>query len=824
MKKSTLFGLLAGLSLMTAATANAAEMPDYTLNPANGDQVTDLTTVTLTFPTTIVGYYESVRPALATIENVTTGSVYYCYEPQVEYIMNEETGTSGIEYTLRFYEMGSDEVAIINEPGKYHFSVRGLYVGDEEGENLEDLPMIAANYTLVYPVDYTLSPATEEPVEDLTTVTLTFPTTLVGYYDQIRPALATIENLTTGATYYCYEPQLEYIMNEETGTSGIEYTLKFYELGGEEVVTINQVGDYLLSVRGLYTGDEEGENLVDLPVLTANYSIAYPVEYTLSPANGYTVDNLTTVTLSFPTTLVGYYDQVRPALASMENLTTGDVYYCYEPQVEYIMNEETGTAGIEYTLKFYEIGSEEVAIITQVGDYLLSVRGLYTGDEEGENLVDLPVLTANYSIAYPVEYTLDPANGETVEEISAIKVTFPETLVGYYDQIRPALATIENIATGDAYYCYEPQVEYIMNEETGTAGIEYTLKFYEIGSEEVAIISEPGEYTLSIRGLYTGDEEGENLVDLPVLTAKYNIAYPIEYTIDPAPNSTVEDLTTIKVIFPETLVAYYEQTRPALATIENIATGDAYYCYEPQVEYIMNEETGTSGIEYTLKFYESGSEEVAIINQPGNYILSLRGLYTGDEEGENTVDLPVITARYEISYPLVYTINPEDGATLSELSEVILTFPGTFNVGFYDVNPAVATLENLDTEDVYYCTTPLRDTNADGDAVYTLTFSELGSTEELVISAEGNYVLTIRGLYTSVYDENEEEVNTDMPVITVYYFIDGSHSIDAVFNADSYTVYNINGVKLISNGNAESLKSLSKGLYIINGKKVIINR
>ena len=804
----------------------------YELNPVDGANVEDLSKVTLTFPNNIVAYYDQTRPAVATLENTTTGETYYCYEPQVEYML--EADQNGIEYYFTFYESGSDEVAKITAEGDYVLSIRGLYTGtlDEEGEitDTTDLPVITANYKIDYPVNYTLTPESGAKVEDLTRITLTFPTTMVAFYENTYPAVAVLENTTTGETYFCYEPQAEYLM--ENGMEGIEYYLSFYEAGSEEVAKITAVGEYVLSIRGLYTGtlDEEGEvaETTDLPVITANYSIEYPVEYTLNPESGASLTEISTITVTFEAGVNVGIGEFRPAPVVLENTTTGTVYYCLNPMFQ--GRDENGANTFAFT--FTDLGSDEEVVITELGNYELSINGIYTStiDENGIESAPtyLPTLTAKYTVDYPIEFTLNPEAGATVTDLSRITLTFPNNMVGYYENTTPAFAVLENTTTGDHYFCYEPHVEYLM--EADQAGIEYILTFYEAGSDEVAAIVKEGEYTLSLHGLYTAaqDEEGEygEPIDLPVLTAKYTVVYPVDYTLDPVDGNTVTNLSKVTLTFPNNLVAYYDNTYPAVAILENTTTGATYFCYEPQSEYLMEE--GTEGIEFYFSFYEAGSDEVAVIDQEGEYVLSIRGLYTAemDEEGEiaETINLPVITANYSITYPVVYEFTPAAGSEVEDLSTIVLTFPHDSLIGINDeVRPAAVVLENTTTDAIYVCENPMKSYGAEGEAIFTMTFSELGSSEAVAVNYDGAYVLTVKGLFKTEIIE-DEEVNTELPNIVADFYIVNGAGVEAIFGETetSFNVYGINGIQVVRNGNAEALKSLRPGLYIINGKKVLV--
>ena len=807
---------------------------DYTITPAAGSTVNEISTISIAFDG-MVGF-EDVRPAVATLESNTTGEMWYCENPDVN---RDENGKNVL--TLTFSDLGNSEPVTISTPGDYTLSVRGLYSsilnGDDETKT--PLPAITANYTIAYPVNYTLDPAAGSNVTSLSTINITFEGRVL-IDDMVHPAPVILENKTTGSLYFCYTPYSPDIDNK--AATSTKYTLTFYDMGGEEPVEINEEGEYLLTILGIYNGvtiDEDGDEVKSyLAPLNVKYQIVYPIEYTLSPESGSTVSDLSKVVLTFPANMVAYYDNVRPAIATLENITTGESWYSDTELQSYpFVDEETGSNGVQFTISFYSLGDSEVANITSEGDYVLSIRGLYTGtlDEDGEikETTDLPVITANYSIVYPVKYTLDPSNGSTVNSLSKVVLTFPENMVGYYEGTTPAIATLENTTTGNAWYSESDlQVDYLMNEEGGDNGVQYTIAFYEKGSDEVANITEVGDYVLSIRGLYTGtfDEDGEikDTTDLPVIVANYQVVYPVSYTISPADDSVVSAINAINVTFDTgSNVGFYNDVTPAVGILENTTTGDMWYCEMPTGPTFDEDGYKT----WQFVFTEYGSDEEVVISANGEYLFTIRGVYTTtiDEEGNESekTDLPNITAKYTIQYPVAYEFTPEDGSEVEEISEIVLSFYGNPNVGIYsDVRPGPAILENLSTDDVWYCENPMKYNAADGSAQFSLTFAELGSSIAETLTDEGEYLLTVKGIYTSSIDEEGNETEPfDLPNITANFFVtNGTTGVSEFIKADSYNVFGINGVQMLNNGKASDLNSLAPGLYIINGKKVLIRK
>ena len=90
------------------------------------------------------------------------------------------------------------------------------------------------------------------------------------------------------------------------------------------------------------------------------------------------------------------------------------------------------------------------------------------------------------------------------------------------------------------------------------------------------------------------------------------------------------------------------------------------------------------------------------------------------------------------------------------------------------------------------------------------------------ILGNGTYILEIPTGY--FIDRNGNSVEG----ITLKYTVKNDSGLPAGIediiadDATNWTVYNITGVKVLDTDNAEDLNNLHKGIYIINGKKVLV--
>lgn len=535
------------------------------------------------------------------------------------------------------------------------------------------------------------------------------------------------------------------------------------------------------------------------------------VEVASVPEAGSTLQEITTIELVFDGE-VGYVPNAKIPVATMENLSTGDLWYCAEP----VLSDLNDDGQSIYTLEFTELGGTEPVELTELGVYKLSLSGWYLNDgEDFENYDNvLPTMVLEYSIVPEGFVTYVPAAGSTVSEINTVTVTF-QGKVRIDDTVRPAPIVLANTTTGDLYYGFNPLLDTKSEEDITN----YTVQFYEIDGEMPVVITETGSYLLSIRGAFAGqyeDEDGElENVYLPVFETSYTVMDEDFYSLSPASGSLVSDLSKITVTFSEE-VNFVENNRPASAMLENLSTGETYFCYSPKLA------NSVEGWVYDLTFVSLGDTEPAEITEVGNYQLTIMGAYVGEDE-ENV--LPNITATYSLYPEDYYTLTPEDGAEVEDLSEITLTFNGNPNVGIMDVRPAPVTLENLTTGELWYCENPMKSRLEDGSSSFTLTFSELGGEESVEVTENGEYLLSVRGLYVTVLNDEEVEAEYDLPALVAnFYIVNGTTGIENVINSDVYNVYGINGMQLIRNGKASDVNTLKSGLYIINGKKVLIRK
>ena len=164
----------------------------------------------------------------------------------------------------------------------------------------------------------------------------------------------------------------------------------------------------------------------------------------------------------------------------------------------------------------------------------------------------------------------------------------------------------------------------------------------------------------------------------------------------------------------------------------------------------------------------------------------------------------------------IIEVTPADNSTIEELSHFVFTFSkiGTSKSEDAELQPrlyAKGISWNYFLEEAT--------TNSKGEMI-AMEQSALKTSEPIL--GNGTYILEIPTGY--FIDRNGNSVEG----ITLKYTVKNDSGLPAGIediiadDATNWTVYNITGVKVLDTDNAEDLNNLHKGIYIINGKKVLV--
>lgn len=176
-------------------------------------------------------------------------------------------------------------------------------------------------------------------------------------------------------------------------------------------------------------------------------------------------------------------------------------------------------------------------------------------------------------------------------------------------------------------------------------------------------------------------------------------------------------------------------------------------------------------------------------------------------------------AAAEIEYTIGGSVTPGDGVELT-------------------VSPAageVAALTRIDflapgIEDAFIdYENKIAITNAEGAEVYAITGAEIDAYafDMMTWTFNGYYIepkITEQGVYTLSVPAGMFIFGDDLSAALTAVYTVGISSVSSVMveTADTYNVYTISGVCVLSTADAADLSTLRPGLYIINGKKVLV--
>ena len=291
-------------------------------------------------------------------------------------------------------------------------------------------------------------------------------------------------------------------------------------------------------------------------------------------------------------------------------------------------------------------------------------------------------------------------------------------------------------------------------------------------------------------GCYPADKVTDEM-SLPTLYLQRD--YP-EYSIDPANRAEIEMLQTITIVCPLGIKASEGLTATVYGMNMKVAQAD--------------DNTLTLSLDEPLRTKNS---EYVTIELQGEIFLDPAGLCY-PLKWQNRYNFISYTITGTVDAAKVEKVSPENGATIDALSYILFTF--TYYAGKDDNTTLEPKLYKEGNPDVLFPVEFTRD-NEEGTGFVAMLDGAIRVIEP--ITEAGTYILEIPEGY--FIDGNGKS----MEAVTLKYHVTGETAIDAVTeNINPWTVFSLDGVKIMETGNASQLNTLSKGIYIINGVKFIV--
>lgn len=331
-----------------------------------------------------------------------------------------------------------------------------------------------------------------------------------------------------------------------------------------------------------------------------------------------------------------------------------------------------------------------------------------------------------------------------------------------------------------------------------------TAQFVEIGTETPKEINEFGAYVLKVDSQSIANEyfnEETPWTDGLQGHGTCNPDFTVAFNIDPA-------ILAVESVDPAPYVEGGEYSKEIPAEIKITLSGEGAKVNSALVTYGMNTrvpaETKVEGKVITVTVPEAALAEnsigvsVAAVNESGTPI----------SYGTDGVILLTYQMPKNILVPTEVT--PADESTVKSIDKVVLTVDPEYGVGTLNTNNVITVKK--DGAEASNISASI-DYAVDADNKVEITFAP-------EITEDGTYTVVIPE--ETFYDLSDNLFN---PELTYTFIVDNSTNIGGVEVEDANAVvevYSVDG-SLVSKGKkADVMKKLVKGIYIINGQKVVI--
>lgn len=480
-------------------------------------------------------------------------------------------------------------------------------------------------------------------------------------------------------------------------------------------------------------------------------------DFVTSPVEGSTVNEISTIVCS----MIPGADEGTSAIG-YANPTDKFVYLLNEKN-EKVATATCGDVEGGMYIKFSPAITEPGTYTVHIED---SVYFVGTGFNAAQN--ETPVEFKYTVIAAPekLEFTTDPENESTISSLGEIVIMSDKDIYGtttpiqaYCDrQVFNGTLTMGDVNRREAYI-----------EFTDAAGEPITAE---------------GDYRIEIPAGVFGNKAWYDSDCLSgacnaATTLYYTVgkeASEITYTADPADGSKVDALGTVTID--------YNTTSIMLSSGKIEIYKDGKKLKEVEADVVYKDPNDWNEVSHKATFDVNETEA-------GVYTIEIPEGYFVDEMGDN---IPAVTLTYYVGDVVVpdnkpCTADPADGSELDALKTITLTYKNN-EIGIGDGKILI----NKDGQEF-------------AQVEAELDFNNLNVATVAVNATEkGVYTIVIpEGYFT---DENGDAIEG----VTLTYYVGVASGIQNINAAiDNGTVYNLNGVKV---------NKATKGIFIVNGKKV----
>lgn len=749
------------------------KLDTYILRPADKEKVTSIEKVLVNYPDLqIMSMIQADENAEISITN---GTVTYTGVTEQDWNFEfEEGATMGITF------IGEDKKAVVvSEPGEWTLTIpASTYTLDGDKS-----PAMTAKFTIVAPAEpfeiTKFNPENESKVKSVTNIKAYLPLPAdfsfyeYGYSQEvIEEMYLTYTDGETSKKIYLAGP----------GEGALSADEKFFIATLELQNPLTAAGEYTLVIpEGTYypvAWDDKTEsnqplagaapNAKSTLTFTIDPTLKDPMDdYKITPASG-PVASITSINILFP--------QLDPSLYLYNSeegsisITNGTTTYAGAAVIDWNYEEEMGKS---FNISFFD-AEENPVTITEPGKWTLKINaGAFTVEDQANQQI-----TAEYEI---IAYTLDPASGHTFTDMPEITLSFPQA------------TKVEFVGSNSSF-------NMSLGQKWAAPGFECTeVKDATVPTFKLTLpegMSTPPNGTLS----FFIDEETFLIdgVKSPEIRATYHMERVIPKTVTYEPS--LDDIVIQS--FGYNAGFHFDEAAAFARTAK----------FYDSVEVKLGDEKLTK-TDYEIQTAEGNSCVFFITNEdfwkPGKLSISLKG------EGYTLSGQPGfdVAHTWNVVEPktYIYTLTPDGKTDVKSLDEIIVAFPEAKTGVLY--RNSFISLKNTEYEWLWVKdVTPVADADC---ATFKITFDTAGIASHKLHT----YTLEInKGCFT--LDGAQESPQ----IIQKYTYVPAGSGVGEFEAADNgkYNVYTIDGKVVLRNAEADQLKSLDKGLYIINGKKTII--
>ena len=537
------------------------------------------------------------------------------------------------------------------------------------------------------------------------------------------------------------------------------------------------------------------DNSYELPQMSVHFTIVAPpvnpmTIFTVDPEDNSEVTELSEVVLNF-TELgdQGFYGDYKGIV--FKNTETGEEWST-------IVNNKYHDW--HYCSMIARNSDYTQATITTPGSYELIIpAGSLYDYEHQENKCEEIVL--HYTISEPAPnpfaaYTMTPDGSKDISNIGTIDIVFNNIMFGTeVDMNKDTEVKLVNNTTGATY---TPQ---------SVGFFEIPGVFKDCSNVKITFdpaVTELGEYTLTIgAGLCSLDG-----VESLEITRDFTIAeIPSvfrDWTITPGNGEEVKSIDKFVLTFPyatESVGAAYGDITLTLKDTETVISPVS--CAP-----VYDQEKGEDVIgQYEITFEPAVTEAgTYVLNIPADKFLDFNN---PSEQCSPEISVEVTVAANPFG---TYTLTPasmEEG--LKEVSTVEVLFPAISaeeTITYDEADVEKIGMRNVDTDQVIPAIA-IEQTDTENGKLLTIRFAKAAT--------DAKHILTIPAGVLKLGDASNF-------MIEAIYDIEASGVALLVGENGTADVYDLNGRVILLNADADALRQLEGGLYIINGKKVVIRK